>query len=71
MEKVVDKEELMEWIRAGPVIHVRSSKDFKIVWKKKNIRKEISSSQEIDIVSTQTIKYNTIRIKFMKQVRST
>ena len=31
MEKVVDKEELMEWIRAGPVIHVRSSKDFKIV----------------------------------------
>ena len=35
MEKVVDKEELMEWIRAGPVIHVRSSKDFKNCLKEK------------------------------------
>ena len=35
-EEVVDNKELMECMRGDPIIYVRSSKDFKIAWKKKN-----------------------------------
>lgn len=39
--------------RGDSVIYVRSSKDFQIVWKKKNAWKEITSALGIGVVSAQ------------------
>ena len=40
-DAVMEKEEdLIEWIRDGIVIYVRSIKDFKIVWEKKTCGKK-------------------------------
>ena len=69
LKNVEDSEELMECIRDDTFIYVRSSKYFKIAWKK-NTWKEITSALGIDIVPAQT-RYNSVRTNFIKQVRST
>ena len=50
MEKIVDNEELMEWMRGDPDVYVSSSEDFKFAWRKRWMN-EITSATRIDIVS--------------------
>ena len=50
MQKIVDNEELMEWMRGDPDVYVSSSEDFKFAWRKRWMN-EITSATRIDIVS--------------------